>query len=95
MELPQDKTELVSARFHAASAAEHLFAAYWAADRDAPTAEYLLGIAHEQFAKLALIMGYTIKHVSDAGDAAAYRARQMNAELPQATRDVLALKGMI
>ena len=27
--------------------------------------------------------------------AAAARARQMNAELPQATRDVLALKGMI
>lgn len=29
------------------------------------------------------------------GDAAAQRARQMNAELPQATRDVLAVKGMI
>lgn len=31
----------------------------------------------------------------EAGDAAVYRARQMNAELPQAARDVLALKGMI
>lgn len=28
-------------------------------------------------------------------DAAAYRARQMNAELPEVTRDVLALKGGI
>ena len=33
--------------------------------------------------------------VEAVSDPAAFRARQMNAELPEATRDVLKLKGMI
>lgn len=91
--LPSDKTDLCTARYHAASAAEHLFAAYWMAGRDGDTARYLLTHAHEQFARLAEVLGYTVTRVD--GDAAAHRARQMNAELPEATSDILKLKGMI
>lgn len=91
--LPHDKTDLCAARYHAASTAEHLFAAYWAAGRDDDTARYLLTHAHEQFAKLAEVLGYSVTRT--AGEAAAHRARQMNAELPEATREVLKLKGMI
>lgn len=91
--LPHDKTDLCAARFHAAAAAEHLFAAYWAAGRDDDTARYLLTHAHEQFAKLAEVLGYSVTRT--AGDTAAHRTRQMNAELPAAQRAMLQLKGMI
>lgn len=91
--LPHDKTDLCAARFHAASAAEHLLAAYWAAGRDDDTARYLLTQAHEQFAKMAEILGYTATRT--AGDVAALRARKMNAELPAAQAEVLKLKWMI
>lgn len=90
---PHDETDLCVARYHAASAAEHLFAAYWSACRDDDIARYLLTQAHEQFAKMAEILGYTVTRT--AGDAAARRAHQMNAELPAAQAEVLKLKGMI
>lgn len=60
MKLPHDKTELVSAGIYASNTAEHLNAAYWLADRDNETAKYLLGLAHDEFAKLAKVMGYTV-----------------------------------
>lgn len=91
--LPHDKLDLYAARYHAASAAEHLFAAYWAVDRDDDTARYLLAEAHRQFAQMADILGYTVTQTAD--EAAAYRARQMNAELPADQAEVLKLKGMI
>lgn len=91
IELPRDKTDLCEARYHAASAAEHLFAAYWAADRDNGTALFLLTEAHSQFAKMAEALGYTITRTAGPDT----RARQMNAELPEATPEVLAAKGMI
>lgn len=94
--LPSDKTELCAARFHAAAAAEHLFAAYWSAGRNDDTARYLLTHAHERFAKLAEVLGYSVTRAPvDRGDAAAHRARQMNAELPADQAEVLKLKGMI
>jgi hypothetical protein len=95
MELPYDKTELCAAGTYAGNVADRFNAAYWLADRDNETAKYLLRLAHDDFAKLAQAMGYAITPVAVVGDAAAYRARQMNAELPEATRDVLKLKGMI
>lgn len=95
MELPLDKTELVSAGTYAGNAAERLNAAYWLAGRDNETAKYLLRLAHDDFAKLAKAMGCAITPVVVVGEAAAHRARQMNAELPEATRDILKLKGMI
>ena len=92
IELPRDKTDLCEARYHAASAAEHLFAAYWAADRNNGTALFLLTEAHSQFAKMAEALGYTITRTAGPDT---LRTRPMNAELPEATPEVLAAKGMI
>lgn len=93
-QLPQDLTDLVRADAHAQSVADALNVVYWTAGSDVGLAEFMLRRAHERFAELAEALGYTVTRAPD-GDAAAARARQMNAELPQAARDVLAIKGMI
>ncbi len=62
--------------------------------------DYLRGLRRCPFIvqarKEAWLDGWrTAERAAYAGAFASYRARQMNAELPQSTRDVLALKGMI
>lgn len=93
--IPATATDCLNGLHHARQIAEAASIAFWMHGRDEGTCAYQLGVVHQQFAELAAALGYTITPIAASGDAAVRRAREMNAELPEATREVLAAKGMI
>ena len=93
--IPAINTDCLKGRHHAHQIAEACAIAFWMHGRDEGTCAYQLNVVHKKFAELADALGYTITPIAASGDAAVRRAREMNAELPAATREVLAAKGMI
>lgn len=59
-QLPATAIELLDARGGGREIDESLILAYWLFDREDSTALFHFNKAHEQFAKLAAEMGYTI-----------------------------------
>ena len=63
--LPAEKIVLLQGREAANCIQQNLTAAYWLMGRDDDTAIYKLTAAHDDFAKLAAAMGYTIARKAD------------------------------
>lgn len=63
--LPAVATNVLAGRHEARMIAENLYTAYWLHGRDGSTALYLLEKAHDDLAKLADAMGYTLTPKAD------------------------------
>lgn len=94
--IPAIATDCLNGRSAAYQIAESASIAYWMHCRDDVACAYQLNVVHKKFAELADALGYTITPIAaPVEEASVRRAREMNAELPTATREVLAAKGMI